>query len=162
MAEINRIAKSSSFNEINLLDGSHSSLTLQIGTNSSVALNTLSIGTPLSRSTSSSLGIQQSVLNAAFNSAAAAASFISVIDTAISSVSTKRADIGSLENRLQSAIQSLATKDQNISAAESAIRDVDVAQESANLTKEQILQQASVALQAQANQAPSIALKLIQ
>ena len=161
MSEINRIAKSSSFNTINLLDGSHSSLTLQIGTTSGVALNTLSIGAPLSKATSSSLGIQQSVLNAAFNTAAAAASFISVVDTAISNVSTKRAQIGSLQNRLESAIQSLAIKDQNTSAAESGIRDVDIAQESASLTKEQILQQASAALLAQANQAPQIALKLI-
>ncbi len=159
ISEINRIADSSSFNSINLLDGSSSSIALQVGANAASSLNSLTIGGPLSSANASGLGVTS--VSTYFASATKAASFISVLDTAISTVSTRRADIGSLQNRLDSAIQSLQVREQNMRASESRIRDVDVAQESAELTKSQILQQASATLLSQANQAPSIALSLI-
>ncbi|NLF84323.1 MAG: flagellin FliC, partial [Candidatus Gastranaerophilales bacterium] len=87
--------------------------------------------------------------------------FISEIDKAISAVSARRSTIGSLQNRLESAIQSLNVQYENMSASESRIRDVDVASEAANLTRNQILQQSAATLLAQANQSPSIALSLI-
>jgi flagellin len=157
--EIDRIAKSSAFNTIKLLNGSSTSISLQIGTNGDTALNTLSIGSPLTKATASGLSISN--VDSFFASSAKSASFISVIDSAISTVSTRRSDIGSLQNRIESAIKSLSIKQENMSAADSRIRDVDVAKEAANLTKNQILQQASASLLAQANQAPSIALSLI-
>ncbi|OGI01426.1 MAG: hypothetical protein A2Y25_00540, partial [Candidatus Melainabacteria bacterium GWF2_37_15] len=161
--EIDRIASASSFNSIKLLDGTSSNLSLQIGTKSTPSLNAISLtsGTinPLGNANASTLGIGS--ISSAFASASAAASFISSVDTAISSVSEKRSTIGSLQNRLESAITSLNVQFENMSASESRIRDVDVAKEAANLTKNQILQQASATLLAQANQAPSVALSLI-
>jgi len=161
--EIDRIAKSSAFNAIKLLDGSNTALVLQIGSNSAASLNSLSIGGPLSKSTSSVLGLGTSAeVSTAFATAAAAASFLSRIDSAISTVSTRRSEIGSLQNRLDSAIKSLAIKQENMLSADSRIRDTDVSKEAANLTKNQILQQASASLLAQANQSPQIALSLLQ
>ncbi|MFH0702346.1 MAG: flagellin [bacterium] len=157
--EIDRIANSSAFNTIKLLNGDNTTLSLQVGTNATASLNTLTIGSPLQKADSSSLGLTS--ISSSFASATAAASFVSLVDTAINTVSTRRSTIGSLQNRLESAIKSLAIKQENMSASESRIRDVDVAKESASLTKNQILQQASASLLAQANQAPSIALSLI-
>jgi flagellin len=159
--EINRIASNSSFNAIKLLDGTSSSLTLQIGANATASLNTLGIGNPLLKATTSALGISTTSVSNAFGSATASASFISTIDSAISTVSSRRSTIGSLQNRLDSTIKSLAILEENMSASESRIRDVDVAKEAASLTKNQILQQASASLLAQANQSPSVALSLI-
>jgi flagellin len=164
--EITRIANSSAFNQIKLLDGSSSQLSLQIGANfdsSNLSLNTMSIGSPLKSATATSLGINDSstMISTAFSTAAKAASYISKIDTAIATVSSSRSTIGSLQNRLDSQIQSLGIREENITASNSRIRDVDVAREAATLTKNQILQQASASLLAQANQAPSIALSLI-
>lgn len=163
VTEINRLSDSSAFNGIKLLDGSSSELSLQIGANSNPSLNSTSItsGTnPLGKADVSSLGMT-TALSTAFNTTGAAASFISQVDTAISTVSERRSTIGSLQNRLESAIQSLNIQYENMSASESRIRDVDVASEAAKLTKNQILQQASASLLAQANQSPSIALSLI-
>lgn len=162
--EISRIAKSSKFNTINLLDGTNTSLTTQIGPNSTASLNSLTIGSPLTSATSTALSLNNNtntLLGTKYDTAVHAGSFISVIDTAISTVSSSRSTIGSLQNRLESAIKSLAIKQENMLASESRIRDVDVAQEAATLTRNQILQQASASLLAQANQAPAIALSLI-
>ena len=163
VSEINRIANSSSFNAIKLLDGSQTTVSLQIGANydsANLSLNSLTIGSPLAAADASTLGINDD-LTASFASSTAAASYISAVDTAIATISTRRSTIGSLQNRLESTIQSLAIKGENMAASESRIRDVDVAKEAAQLTKGQILQQASASLLAQANQAPSIALSLI-
>jgi len=161
--EIDRIAKSSSFNTIKLLDGTNTSLSLQIGSNAAGSLNSLSIGTPLGKATSSTLGLGTTTeVSSAFATSAKAASFLSSIDAAITTVSTRRSQIGSLQNRLDSAIKSLAVKQENMEASDSRIRDTDVASEAATLTKNQILQQASASLLAQANQAPQIALSLLQ
>ena len=160
--EINRIASASSFNAIKLLDGTSSTLSLQIGTKSDTELNAISLteGTnPLGDASASALGISD--IDSAFASSSAAGSFISSVDTAISSVSARRSTIGSLQNRLESAITSLNIQYENMSASESRIRDVDVAKEAATLTRNQILQQASATLLAQANQAPAVALSLI-
>jgi flagellin len=83
------------------------------------------------------------------------------VDAAIKTVTTNRTVIGSLQSRLQSTIQSLSIRQENMAASNSRIRDVDVAKEAASLTKNQILQQASTSLLAQANQAPNVALSLI-
>jgi flagellin len=166
--EITRIASSSQFNKINLLDGSATSLSLQISPNfktGQASLNTLSISSPLTSATATSLGISSTsnadFLKEAFASSGAASSFIAKVDSAINTVTTNRTLIGSLQSRLQSTIQSLSIRQENMSASNSRIRDVDVAKEAAVLTKNQILQQASSSLLAQANQAPNVALSLI-
>jgi flagellin len=164
--EIDRISSSSSFNNIKLLDGSQPSLSLQIGANSTPSLNAIDITdtsngntNPLADASTSELGIDG--VSAAFTDADSAADYISDVDDAISDVSTRRSTIGSLQNRLESAISSLNIQYENMSASESRIKDVDVANEAATLTKNQILQQASASLLAQANQSPAIALSLI-
>jgi len=83
------------------------------------------------------------------------------IDSAIASVSQVRGDIGSTQNRLQSTINNLQVTIENESAAESRIRDTDVASETASMTRNNILTQAGTAILAQANQAPQAALKLL-
>ena len=92
---------------------------------------------------------------------AGAQSALGVLDEAITDISSARANVGALQNRLQTTIQNLQTAQENLSAANSRIRDVDVAAESANMTKSNILMQAGVSVLAQANQAPSIALSLL-
>jgi len=161
--EIDRIAKSSKFNEIKLLDGSNTDLNLQVGSNAVASLNALAIGVPLGKATTSSLGLgTTATVSSSFATATKAASFLSSIDTAINSVSTRRSQIGSLQNRLDSAIKSLAVKQENMEASNSKIRDTDIAKEAANLTKNQILQQASISLLSQADQSPQLALNLLQ
>lgn len=165
--EITRIANSSAFNKIKLLDGSQSSLSLQISPDfktGKASLNTLSIGSTLASVTATTLGINttsSTFLTNSFASSGAAASFIGLVDAAIKTVSTNRATIGAYQSRLESAISSMAVRNENLMASESRIRDVDVAKEAAELTKNQILQRASSSLLAQANQAPAIALSLI-
>ena len=167
VSEITRLANGSSFNAIKLLDGTQTDVALQIGPNfnaSAVSLNSLTIGAPLGQANSTALGINGAgALSVAsfFATSTKAASYITKIDSAISTISSRRSTIGSLQNRLESTIQSLAIKEENMRASESRIRDVDVAKEAAFLTKNQILQQASASLLAQANQAPSVALSLI-
>lgn len=87
---------------------------------------------------------------------------IGAIDLAINSVSTNRAKLGALQNRLESASRDIDNRMENLVAAESRIRDVDVAKETARLTRGQILQQAGVAILAQANQSPQAALSLLR
>ncbi len=156
--EINRTAGVSKFNQIQLLDGTNSSagLNLQIGAESG-SDNQIDIKNALKRATTTALGIA----SVSLGTATAAATFISSVDTAISNVSKQRSTIGALQNRLDSTIQSLGTRSENLNAANSRIRDVDVAKEAASLSKNQILQQASASLLAQANQAPGIALSLV-
>ena len=82
-------------------------------------------------------------------------------DTAIDSVTTFRGDLGAQQNRLQSVVRSIANTTENLTAAESRIRDVDVAYETADLTRNSILQQAAVSVLSQANQQPQLALSLL-
>ena len=162
--EITRLSKASKFNTIGLLDGSSTTLNLQIGGNSEASTNVIDVagGTvnPLGAADSSALGVSI-VAGTTLATASAASAYINTIDDAISDVSERRSTIGSIQNRLDSAIQSLSIKYENMSASESRIRDVDVSKEAAALTKNQILQQASAQLLAQANQAPQVALTLI-
>ena len=162
--EITRLSKASKFNTIGLLDGSSTTLNLQIGGNSEASTNVIDVagGTvnPLDAADASSLGVNITA-GITLATASAASAYISTIDDAISDVSERRSTIGSIQNRLDSAIQSLSIKFENMSASESRIRDVDVSKEAAALTKNQILQQASAQLLAQANQAPQVALTLI-
>jgi len=165
--EISRIANSSSFNSIKLLNGTCSNLSLQIGANyvaNQLSLNSLNIGAGLAGATATQLGLctgPQS-LDISYATSASSASYISKIDAAITTVSSRRSTIGSIENRLQSAIQSLTTQRQNVDSANSLIMDTNIAQETSNLTKNQILQQASSSLLSQANQEPQLALSLLK
>jgi flagellin len=161
-SEITRIANATKFGGRVLLDGtlsgSTSALTFQVNINNNASVDriTLSIGD----ATASGLSIQAS--QAAISTVESAQSALSVIDSAISSVSTVRGNLGAASNRLQSTINNLAVSVENLSAANSRIRDVDVALETAELTRTQVLQQAGIAVLAQANISSQVALNLLQ
>lgn len=103
-----------------------------------------------------------SVAAASIATASGAQSAISVIDSALAAISSSRADLGAYQNRFNSAISSLQTSSENISAARSRIRDADFAAETANMTRDQILQQAGTAMLAQANALPNNVLTLLR
>ncbi len=160
-SEINRISAVTNFNGQTLLDGTASTgLTFQVGIfNTSNDRLALSI-TKLTVSTlgSTSLHIGSASLSTALNAQTA----IGVFDKAIQQLSQARAKVGATQNRMQVTLATLATSSENLSAANSRIRDVDVAEETAMMTKSQILSQAGVAVLAQANQMPQAALSLLK
>jgi flagellin len=96
------------------------------------------------------------------STAAAASAAIATVDTDIDSVSTNRATFGAVQNRFESVVANLTTYSENLSAARSRIQDADFAAETTNLTRMQILQQAGVAILAQANTLPQTALQLLR
>ena len=153
VTEIGRVAGQTTFNGVALLDGSTTSLSIQTGANSG---ETIAVG--LSDMTSTTLGVNGEDVTSAAN----AASAITAVDAAIDAVSTTRGSLGATQNRLNSAISSIFNTRENLSAAESRIRDVDVAMETADLTRNSILQQAAVSVLSQANVQPQLALSLLR
>ncbi len=167
LAEIDRIATGAKFNTFDLFGGETresdaETVTLQIGTGSDGATNTIEIAdvfndahvstlTGQATFTSSFVGTDLTEMQAQLDQ----------LDTAITEISSRRGTIGSTINRLDSAMDQLDTQYENLSAANSRITDADIATESSNYIKNQILQQASASLLTQANQQPNIALSLI-
>ena len=154
--EIDRIAQSTEFNGIRLLDGSASTVTFQVGINTAVGIDQLDVS--LTPALVTTLGLDTVDVGSGGDTSFA----ITQIDQAINSVSALRGRFGSLQNRLQSTIANLGVATESLSAAESRIRDVDVAFETAELTRNNILQQASISILAQANAQPQSALQLLQ
>lgn len=152
VSEINRITGNSNFNGVKLLDGSQTSVTFQIGVTANEQLEV-----QLSSMKAGDLSI--SGLSIATASEATAA--LSTIKAAIETVSTRRADLGAYQNRLEHTINSLGVTSENLSAANSRIKDADMATEMTAFTKNQILVQAGTAMLAQANSAPQAVLKLL-
>ncbi len=148
--EIDRVAKSTSYGDQKLLDGSSGEVTLQVGPNSEAETNSVKIGDALSSVSSTDLGLDKT-----------SPGFLSQIDNALDSINSKRSDIGAMSNRLESTIDSLYVQNENLTASQSRIIDVDVAEETSKLTQSQILQNSSASLLAQANQSPSIASLLL-
>lgn len=158
--EIDRISKVTNFNGQNLIDGTAAKgLTFQIGIHKSTDDEiTLSLATLLT----STLGSTAKITNASLSTATNAKTAIGVFDAAIQMLSQSRAKLGAAQNRMTVTVSNLSVAQENLSAANSRIRDVDVANESANLTKSQILSQAGLAVLAQANQLPQAALSLLR
>lgn len=152
--EISRIATTTQFGGLNLLDGKFSANFLvgaNAGQNILVALKlTGGYGT-------SGLGLSQ----LSVSSVAGAGTALTSIDAAIKTIDSTRADLGALQNRFQSTIRNLSNIVENVSSARSRIRDTDFAKETAELTRSQILQQASTTILSQANQRPQSALSLL-
>jgi flagellin len=148
-SEISRIGDSASFNGINLLDGSKASVSFQVGANDGqeISVNLVNLSTTVGTSYSSL--------------STTGTSDISEIDAAITAVSTARATFGAVQNRLDHSLSVAASYQENLTAAESRIRDVDMADEMVALTKNQILSQAGTAMLSQANQAPQSVLRLL-
>ena len=151
-SEINRIQSTTQFNTMNLLDGTFSSKNLQVG-----SLSGQSIGISIKNMDASSLGVN-SLKVSSFTSAGSA---MDKIQSAINLVSTQRSTLGALQNRLEHTINNLNTTSENTQAAESRIRDVDMATEMVEYSKNNILAQAGQSMLAQANQATQGVLSLL-
>lgn len=157
VSEIDRIADGTEFNGTQLLSGTGSILDFQVGTRNDPNIDRLSFDASKADANSAALGVN---LTSVADKASAQNS-LSAIDSAIVSVSAMRADFGAIQNRLQSTISNIAVSVENMSAANSRIRDVDVAEETANLTKSNILLNAGTSVLAQANQTSQAALGLL-
>ncbi|ADY54948.1 flagellin domain protein [Syntrophobotulus glycolicus DSM 8271] len=154
LTEITHIATSTKFNGKSLISSTGGTITLQIGATSASA-DQMAITL-----TSADVGAL-SVSSLSLSTQASALSAIDKISDGIKSVSTQRAVLGAYQNRLEHTINNLGTTSENLSAANSRIRDVDMAAEMSEFTKSQVLNQAGVAMLAQANQAPQSILKLL-
>jgi flagellin len=157
LTEINKVGTDTEFNGIKILAGSvataASAVTLQIGASGSQTI-AFTIGTV----STSDLGIS----GLAVSSQASASAAIASIDAAISTLSTARANMGAIQNRLEQTITRLGVTAENLQAAESRIRDADMAEEMIAFTKHQILQQSGTAMLSQANSAPQNVLQLLR
>ncbi|AXA26058.1 flagellin domain-containing protein [Pseudomonas putida] len=166
LSEIDRIADSTQLNGKNLLDGTAGVMTFQVGSNSgsanqitvtlSAAMKTTGTGAALTALAGKSItGANSTAAEQTFTAA------ISAIDEALQAINTNRADLGAAQNRLTSTINNLQNINENAEAARGRVQDTDFAAETAQLTKQQTLQQASTSVLAQANQLPSAVLKLL-
>lgn len=155
--EINRLAETTEFNGKELLAGTTTAINFQVGINTS-SFDTIAVD--FGGVTLTSLGIMSSGIGGA--DATNANTAITALDSALSAVSTRRAELGGATNRLSTAVANSQTIRTNLAAANSAIRDVDVAQETANMARSQVLLQAGTSVLAQANQSPQLALSLLQ
>jgi len=162
--ELTRIAQSTNLNGKFLLDGSAGTVTLQVGANTGSANHIDLVLSSKFDAASLSVGSGTVVLTGATASGAAQNidNAITAIDAAIATIGATRANLGASQNRLTSTIQNLQNINENTTAAQGRVQDTDFAAETANLTKQQTLQQASTSVLAQANQLPSAVLKLLQ
>ncbi len=153
-SEINRVASTTTFNERNLLDGTFSNKNLQVGAEAgqfiSITINGMS---------AASIGIGSVSVSGSTNANAQTA--ISSIKTALASVSSQRADLGAIQNRLEHTIKNLDNVVENTTAAESQIRDTDMAKEMVTFSNNNILAQAGTSMLAQANQSNQNVLSLL-
>jgi flagellin len=154
--EIGDIASQTKFNGIGLLDGGTASVSFQVGANASEQI------TASTASITSGTGMTAVVGTDGTSGKQIADLSIAEIDDAIKEVSTRRADLGAVQNRLEHRLNNLGAYQENLTASESRIRDVDMAKEMVNFSKLQILSQAGTAMLAQANQAPQGVLSLLR
>jgi flagellin len=156
-SEITRISDSTLFNGRQLLGGAATTVTFQVGINNTTSdrIDVSFGGVDLT-----ALGLAAS--NLAGATAATSQAAIGAIDGAITNVSTRRATFGASMNRLATTVANLQSMKTNMSAAHSRIKDVDVAEETASMARNQVLSQAAVAILSQANQAPQLAMSLLR
>ena len=161
-SEIDRIATQTQFNKQDILTHTGTAnggkkLNIQVGANANqkieITLKTMS---------AKSLGLAAASVALKVSTTASANKLTSSLDTAIERVSTHRSDLGALQNRLEHTISNLNNTSENLTAAESRVRDVDMAKEMMNFSKSNILQQAAQAMLAQANQQPQGVLQLLR
>jgi flagellin len=157
VSEVDRIADGTEFNGTLLLSGTGSILDFQVGTRNDPNIDRLSFDASKADANSAALGVN---LTSVADKASAQNS-LSAIDSAIVSVSAMRADFGAVQNRLQSTINNLAVSLENMAAANSRIRDVDIAEETAEMTMNNVLLNAGSSVLAQANQTSQVALGLL-
>ena len=155
--EVDRIANVTEFNGLALADGTNATLNVQVGINNVAANDRIAI--TLGDLTAATLGVDTGSID--LSTAAGAQGALAGLDTALDSVNQYRSTFGATQNRLESAFRSLDNYNQNLAAAESQIRDTDFAAESAEMAKQQIMQQAGVAVLAQAKNINAQAAQLI-
>ena len=158
--ELTRISESTNLNGINLLDataGTTGLVKIQVGSGTA-AENQIDLQLPATKVDAATLLTAVGDLN----TDAAALTAVNSIDTALQTINDMRADLGATQNRLTSTVSNLQNINENVSAALGRVQDTDFASETAQMTKQQTLQQASTAVLAQANQLPSAVLKLLQ
>ncbi len=154
-SEINRIATETEFNGTALLEGTNTAVTIQVGIDAGETIQLAMVDVQ-----TGATGLNVAALDTADQANAVTA--LGAIDTAIDTVNGARGTLGAGQNRLSSTLRSILNVRENLSAAESRIRDVDVASETADLTKNSIMQQAAVSVLQQANTQPQVALSLLQ
>jgi flagellin len=156
-AEAERIAQATEFNGLKLTDGTTTSVSVQVGIFNVAAEDRMSVS--LTAVDTTSLAVNTSAISV--SSVSGAQSSITAIDSAIDSLNSARASYGADQNSLSSALRNLENYTENLVEAESRIRDVDFAEATASMTRNQIFQQAGISVLSQANSAPSAALSLL-
>jgi flagellin len=156
-SEIQRISEGTQFNGRDLLNGTGGVIDIQVGVHNDPFKDRISFNSSAANATLESLGLTAEGLA----TKEMAQQGLSIVDTAMTSVNAMRANFGAMQNRLSSTIANLAVAHENYSAANSRIRDTDVAEETAEMTRNSILLQAGVSVLGQANQAQQMALKLL-
>lgn len=156
-SEIQRISEVTTFNGRDLLNGTGGVIDIQVGTHNDSFKDRISFNASAANSSIEALGVAAETVAAKES----AQNSIESVDKAIVSVNAIRANFGALQNRLVSTTSNLAVSDENLSAANSRIRDADIAAESSEMTRNNILSQAGVATLAQANSISQMALKLL-
>lgn len=160
LQEIDRISATAEFNGLTLLDGTMAApLNVQVGIGTDVATSAVSIDLTDATDTTTLALVGTSLAGVDGSNARA---LIDDIEDATGLVSETRAAFGAAQNRLETSIRNIAMTSENLAAANSRIRDVDVATETSNMTSLQILQQAGVSVLAQANMTSQLALQLLQ
>jgi flagellin len=157
LEEIQRISAGTEFNGRKLLDGTAGITEIQVGIHNEPLMDRISYDSVSTDTTLESIGL----VGEDIGSKEGAQLSLKKLDDALVRINGTRANLGALQNRLQSASNTIAISEENFSAANSRIRDVDVASETADMAKNNILSQAGVSVLAQANQAPNFALKLL-
>ncbi len=157
ISEVDRIADATEFNGTQLLAGVGSIMDFQIGIRNNPEVDRISFDSSKADANSAALGVNLTSVA----DKASAQNALSAIDTAIMSVSAMRADFGALQNRLQTTVSNIQNSIENMSSANSRIRDVDVAEETSEMTRNNILLQAGTSVLAQANQSANVALGLL-
>lgn len=154
---VNDLATSATYNSTVLLNGSAANVTIQAGSGS-LATDQVDISAAFSDNQSAALGLTQTTIT----NVTTAGTVLTQVDAALATVATNLAAIGGAQSELSSRLQYAQIAKENFSASEAVVRNVDVATETANLTKLQILQQASAMALSQANQMPNIAIQLLR
>ena len=156
-SEIQRIADTTSFNGNQLLNGKGGVFEIQVGTGNNPFADRLTYNSETANVTLEALGM----VGESVSTKVGAQTSLGALDESLMRVNSVRADLGAMQNRLQSTINSLAISDENLSAANSRIRDADLAQEVSDMTKSNILMQAGISVLGQANNQAQSALKLL-
>jgi flagellin len=156
-SEMQRISEVTEFNGHDLLNGTGGILDFQVGTHNDPFKDRISFNSSAANASIEALGMTAEGLATKEQ----AQQGLSVVDNAMTSVNAMRANFGAMQNRLMSTISNLAIAHENYSAANSRIRDTDVAEETAELTRNNILMQAGVSVLGQANAAQQVAMKLL-